>query len=113
MFFQKQPRLCSDIVDIQAVWIVQSFVFHRTAKNPYPYFKVSDATVLTSEYEGYPVVFVESLVLGTPILTTDVSDAKKEIDSKYGIVLKDNSPEEIAKDMKEIIFRLFRLELFD
>lgn len=78
-------------------------IFCGRTKNPYPYFKISDATVLTSEYEGYPVVFVESLVLGIPILTTDVSDAKKEIDSKYGIVSKDNSPEEIAKGMKEII----------
>lgn len=79
------------------------FVFYGKRKNPYPYFKISDATILTSEYEGYPVVFVESLVLGTPILTTNVSDAKKEIDNKYGIVTKDNSAREIATDMKEII----------
>ncbi|MBQ6992724.1 MAG: glycosyltransferase [Clostridia bacterium] len=79
------------------------FVFCGRTKNPYPYFKISDATILTSEYEGYPVVFVESLVLGVPILTTDVSDAKKEIHNKHGLVTKDNTHEEIAVCMKEII----------
>ncbi len=72
-------------------------------KNPYPYFKISDSVILTSEYEGYPVVFVEAMVLKTPILTTDVSDSKSDIDRKYGIVFENNSPEEIAKRMKEII----------
>jgi len=79
------------------------FIFCGRKKNPYPYFKISNATILTSEYEGYPVVFVESLVLGVPIITTNVSDAKKEIDNMYGIVTKNNTPEEIAKSMKEII----------
>ena len=72
-------------------------------KNPYPYFKISDSVILTSEYEGYPVVFVEAMTLNVPIVTTDVSDSKKEIDNKYGIVVKNNNPEEIAKSMKEII----------
>ena len=72
-------------------------------KNPYPYYKISDSVVLTSEYEGYPVVFIEAMALGIPILTTDVSDSKEEIDGRYGVVIKNNMPEEIAKEMKGII----------
>lgn len=54
-------------------------------KNPYPYYKVSDCVVLTSDYEGYPVVFLESMILKTPIITTNVSDYE-QIEGKYGIV---------------------------
>lgn len=83
---------------------LEEFVlFVGKKKNPYPYFKISDSVILTSEYEGYPVVYVEAMVLGVPILTTNVSDSKEEIDGKYGIVIQNNSPEEIAKTMKEII----------
>ena len=80
-----------------------NIVFLNEIKNPYPYFKIADSLILTSEYEGYPVVFVEAMILGLPILTTNISDSKEEIDNKYGIVLNDSKPEEIAKRMKEII----------
>ena len=38
-------------------------------KNPYPYYKLADAVVLSSDYEGYPVVFLESYILNKPIIT--------------------------------------------
>ena len=72
-------------------------------KNPYPYLKIGDALIMTSEYEGYPVVFVESMVLGIPIITTNISDSKEEIDNKYGIVVNKSTPEEIANGMKKMI----------
>lgn len=71
-------------------------------KNPYPYFKISDAFILSSQFEGYPVVFVESQILGLPIITTNVSDSKKEIDEKYGIVVE-NSEKGVYKGMKKFL----------
>lgn len=71
-------------------------------KNPYPYMKMADAILLTSDYEGYPVVFQEAFVLNKPIITTDVSDAKEEIQGKFGkVVAKDAS--KIYEAMKEFI----------
>ncbi len=74
--------------------LTDELIFLGRKKNPYPYFKISDCTVLTSDYEGFPVVFIESLVMGLPILTTDISDSKEEIEGKYGYVC--------SKDVKEI-----------
>ena len=71
-------------------------------KNPYPYFKISDAFILSSEFEGYPVVFVESQILGLPIITTNVSDSKKEIEGKYGLVVE-NSEKGVYKGMKKFL----------
>ena len=68
-------------------------------KNPYPYFKISDCFLLSSQFEGYPVVFVESEILGLPIITTDVSDSKKDIDGKFGQVVE-NSAKGVYRGMK-------------
>ena len=80
----------------------EEIIFLGRKKNPYPYFKISDCAVLTSDYEGYPVVFVESFVLGLPIITTEVSDSKQEIDGKYGYVTKKDT-DDIYKTMKKFI----------
>jgi len=77
-------------------------LFLGKKKNPYPYFKISDCVVLTSDYEGYPVVFVEACVLGLPIITTNVSDAKQDIEGKFGYVTE-KSTEDIYKYMKKFI----------
>lgn len=65
-------------------------IFLGKKGNPYPYYKLSDCFVLTSEYEGFPVVYNECRVLGLPIITTDVSDSKEVIDNKYGVVVEKN-----------------------
>lgn len=58
-------------------------IFLGRKQNPYPYFKISDCVILTSDYEGYPVVFLESMILKKPIITTKVSDYE-DIEGKYG-----------------------------
>lgn len=71
-------------------------------KNPYPYFNISDSVILTSDYEGYPVVFVEAMILGKPIISTNVSDSKKDIDGKFGVVVGKASTD-IYSAMKSFI----------
>lgn len=60
--------------------------FVGSKKNPYPYMNLADSIILSSDYEGYPVVFVEAFVLNKPIITTNISDALNDIQDKYGIV---------------------------
>lgn len=75
------------------------FAFVGKQKNPYPYFKISDCIILTSDYEGYPVVYQEAFVLNVPIITTEVSDSKQDVENKYGIVVS-KSIQEIYNAMK-------------
>ena len=70
--------------------------------NPYPYLKNSDAFVLSSAREGYPVVFLESMVLNTPIITTSVSDALTDVQNKFGIVVN-NDDTSIYEGMKQFL----------
>jgi glycosyltransferase involved in cell wall biosynthesis len=97
---------------------LQNYVnFLGEKSNPYPYFKISDALVLVSENEGYPVVYNEARVLKLPIITTNVSDSKQDIDGKYGIVCEQDI-NSIASVMEELIVKgsnnLFKsMEVFD
>ena len=70
-----------------------NIMFLGKKENPYPYFKISDCIILTSEYEGYPVVFLESFILNKPLITTKVSDYK-EVENGRGITT--------SKDVKDI-----------
>lgn len=70
-------------------------------ENPYPYIKNSLATVLTSLSEGFSLVLVESVMLNTPIISTDVGVAKELID-KY------NCGNLIGYDEKELAATLIR-----
>lgn len=83
--------------------------FLGVKKNPYPYIKLADTVILTSDYEGYPVVFLEALILNKPIITTDVADAIDDINNKFGkIVKKDENAIYIA--MKEFITKGYEIK---
>lgn len=60
-------------------------------KNPYSYIKQCDVLILTSDYEGFPVVYNEAIVLETPILTTiNVTDDYISIPNRFGYIAKKN-----------------------
>ena len=96
----KDNNLYKNIV--QEKELTENVIFLGYKQNPYPYFKIADAFILTSEFEGYPVVFNEAKILDLPIVTTDVSDAKMDIDDKFGIVTEKNV-NSIYEAMKKII----------
>ena len=71
--------------------------------NPYPYFLLADYFLLTSDYEGFPVVYLEAMILNLPIITTiDVTDNYFGSISEYGIVV-DNDEDDIYNTIKEVI----------
>ena len=72
-------------------------------KNPYPYLKKADYLLMTSDYEGFPVTYLEAITLETPIITTiDVSDDKLNMGKDYAsIISKDEK--EMLKQVKDII----------
>lgn len=64
--------------------------------NPYPLIKNADVMVVTSIYESQPMVMLEALTLGVPVISTQFTSAFEILENKpYGI-LCDNSVEGIA-----------------
>lgn len=76
--------------------------FFGKKENPYPFMKAADYIILTSDYEGFPVVYLEALTLNKNIITTiPVSDDKIDISKCAYIVSKDER--KMIKEVKEIM----------
>jgi glycosyltransferase involved in cell wall biosynthesis len=77
--------------------------------NPLPYMAKADALVLSSRYEGFGNVIVESLACGTSVVSTDCPYGPSEIlaDGKYGRLVKIGDPEGMAQAMLEMLQRPF------
>ena len=59
--------------------------------NPYPYIRNADLFVLSSLYEGYPTIVIESLICTTPVLAMDVAGVKDQITKEhYGTIIKND-----------------------
>lgn len=72
--------------------------------NPYPYIKNADAYVLSSRYEGYPLVLCEALVLNKKIVSTDCTGAVEVLENgKYGLIVKKEDEVSLKEGMKKII----------
>ena len=81
---------------------LDNVIFMGAKKNPYPYMKACDYLILTSRYEGFPVVYNEAIILDKPIITTiDVSDDYVSIPNRFGYVVDENNIYEKVKSLSE------------
>ena len=60
--------------------------------NPYKYLKNSDMFVCSSVAEGFSTAATEALIVGTPVVTVEVSGMKEMLgeNNEYGIVTDNN-----------------------
>jgi glycosyltransferase involved in cell wall biosynthesis len=71
-------------------------------ENPYPYIKLCDYLVITSDHEGFPVTFLEALVLNKKIIST-ISVSDEEVNIKdYGYIISKNQ-NKLNKELLEIL----------
>ena len=79
-------------------------------QNPYALMAKADLFVLPSLYEGFATVINESLIAGTPVLSTDVSGASEQIiKPDYGWIVE-NSQEGLNQGLKKALCDFKRLK---
>lgn len=87
--------------DVSKYQLDDKIYFLGRKKNPYPYIKKCSCLILTSDYEGSPVVFTEALALNKPIITTKISGSE-QIKDKFGLITEKNVSS-IYENMKNFI----------
>lgn len=77
--------------------------FLGAKRNPYPYIKIADYILLTSDYEGFPVTYLEAITLRKKIISTiDVSDDKINIGKDYATIIPKQEDEMVKVVEKEL-----------
>lgn len=88
---------------VKELGLTDKILFLGPKSNPYPYMKEADYLLLTSEYEGFPVVYLEAIALKKIYITTiDVSDDNINFGKDYAhIISKDEKV--MIKEVKKIL----------
>ncbi len=65
--------------------------------------RVASAFVLTSVYEGLPLVVLEALSCGTPVITTPCGETVNVLTANTGVVCAERTPEAIADSWRKVL----------
>jgi glycosyltransferase involved in cell wall biosynthesis len=84
--------------------LTDSFTFLGYNTNPYKYVKACDLYVCSSLSEGFSTSVTESLIVGTPVVTTLCSGMQEMLGEKneYGIVTENNE-DSLYEGIKKIL----------
>ncbi|SEM18805.1 Glycosyltransferase involved in cell wall bisynthesis [Aquimarina amphilecti] len=80
-------------------------VFKGFSDNPFPYVKQALYTTLTSNYEGFPMVLIESLAMGTPVVSIDCKSGPSEVivTGENGILVLSNKEKAFTEALNKMI----------
>jgi len=69
--------------------------------------KAADAFVLNTAYEGFPHIILEAMIMGTPVVTTEVCGNPEIVqDGKNGILVGFNNRQQIAEAINKLYLDL-------
>lgn len=79
-------------------------IFTGYQNNPWKYIRRSKAFVLTSIFEGLPLVLIESMYLKVPILSFDIEPSKEITENgKLGILTKSFNEDELSEKIIHLL----------
>ncbi len=88
---------------IQELGIADYVGFLGERSNPYPFLKACDIYLQPSRFEGKSIAVDEAMVMCRPILLTDFSTAKDQINSGENGLIVPMTSEGIADGLKELL----------
>ena len=75
-------------------------------KDPFHYFKHAEFMALSSRAEGFPMVLIEALTLGCPVLSVDCPTGPREIvkHEHNGLLIESDNIELLVNSIDELFY---------
>ena len=70
--------------------------------NAYSFIRACDLFVMPSRSESFGMTRIEALILGIPVVTTNVANSDKLIQKEYGIIVE-NSTDGIVSGIERVV----------
>jgi len=101
-----EGELLFDLIKLtNQLGVTEKVHFLRYLQNPYPLMVASTIFALSSRWEGLPLVLIEALALGLPIVSTDCCNGPSEVLAKgeFGILIPPGSEEDLSKAIERLL----------
>ena len=96
---EELEKLAKDLNIEKDVW------FAGFQKNPYKFMSKSRVFLLSSKFEALPLVLVEAMICGVPVISSDCDFGPREIleNGKYGILVPTGDAEKMAEAIIKVL----------
>ncbi len=90
---------------VESLKLEKDVIFKPFVANPFPLVKHARFTVLTSNFEGFPMVLIESLSIGTPMVSINCKSGPKEIiiNEKNGLLVEGYKEEDFIEALNRFV----------
>lgn len=90
---------------VQKLNIQNNVIFKGFVDNPYKYMKKAKFMVLSSKFEGFPMVLIETLTCGSPVVAFDCFSGPSEIicHKKNGLLVDNQNFKKLTEAMNTMI----------
>lgn len=99
---------------IDQLGLQKSFILKGSVKNIQDKYLESSIYIMSSRYEGMPMVLLEAMACGLPVVSFDCNCGPKDIvkDGEDGFIVKFGDIEKMAEKIEELILKEEKRKLF-
>ncbi|MCY8099323.1 glycosyltransferase [Bacillus haynesii] len=96
----------------ETLGLENDIIFAGQLENPFALLDECDCFVLSSDYEGQGLVLMEAMIVGKPIIATDVTGVRSVLEGGLGLLVE-NTEEALSEAMKKYITEGIEYRTFD
>jgi CDP-glycerol glycerophosphotransferase len=92
--------------------LVRNVVLCGPLQNPFPLLKACDCLVMSSDYEGQPMVILEAMTLGKGVIACDIPGTRNSLHGGYGHLVE-KTPAGLARGFADFAMDRLQFKTFD